>query len=451
MNRETQKPEVAPSCSTVFSPRPKSEGTICILGAPRGGTSMIAGLVRKLGFSMGEKLDKATNEDLEFITHRGMRSLFFKAERESDKVEYIRYVSQLIQDRNVKHPWWGWKDPISIYYIREIVPLLRNPHFIFVGRDPVAISQREFIEEGQTRPRILLDYMKFLFNAYSETVEFLSAQAKPTLLVSYERALRYPRQAASAVAEFLNVKPSNQFLTWVDAYISPDRFTGSIIELTPSAGALLGTTAAGKVLVGESVRFKAELAQGAVSANKYPADVPTEVSLYSEAARALNAGELETAQRLCLELMAVYAPQYKTLAEGPFSILIEQHIGAGIETGGELIYPDAICGTLYMLGMYHLLKTNAREGLLYFIIAARAMKYNIQNEKETAVLSRSLYWTSLLHAGIAAKALRRGDIIQDMVAEFDNALRWPLQRKERFGGEALLVKARERLRKEVES
>ena len=75
---------------------------------------------------------------------------------------------------------------------------------------------------------------------------------------------------------------------------------------------------------------------------------------------------------------------------------------------------------------------------------------NVPTIPEAIIRWQNLMNTSLLHAGLAAKALRRDDIIQDLVVELDNALSWPLQRKEPFGGEALLVKARERLRKEVE-
>ena len=49
--------------------------TICVLGTPRSGTSMIAGLLRIMGVDMGNHVWSGNNEDLEFLIHNGRSTL----------------------------------------------------------------------------------------------------------------------------------------------------------------------------------------------------------------------------------------------------------------------------------------------------------------------------------------------------------------------------------------
>jgi hypothetical protein len=44
------------------------EKTLVVLGSPRGGTSMLAGLLRELGVHMGDRIDRHNHEDQAFLS-----------------------------------------------------------------------------------------------------------------------------------------------------------------------------------------------------------------------------------------------------------------------------------------------------------------------------------------------------------------------------------------------
>ena len=44
---------------------------------------------------------------------------------------------------------WGWKDPLSIHYIDDVIKYLNNPFFVAVWRSPLAVAKGEarFLKE----------------------------------------------------------------------------------------------------------------------------------------------------------------------------------------------------------------------------------------------------------------------------------------------------------------
>jgi len=85
-------------------------------GVARGGTSMVAGAARGLGFYMGHALEN-NNEDLEF-----------KLQVAGADEEYHTGGA------NVQYRKWGWKFPAAANYLDELLAHVRNPHLI--GRVP---------------------------------------------------------------------------------------------------------------------------------------------------------------------------------------------------------------------------------------------------------------------------------------------------------------------------
>lgn len=444
--REKGQFRILDPCISIFQSEPKALGTICVLGAPRGGTSMIAGLLRKLGLPMGESLDEANNEDLEFTKHGGLRAIFFKPERAAEKEKYLTEMRAVIQRRNRSYSWWGWKDPISSYYVADLISVLRNPRFIFITRDPIAIAEREWSAEGTHHPPVLLDYMKFLFKAYGSTVEFLIAQRQPTLLASYERSLRFPRKTAQAVADFVGVRAEPDFLAWAEAYIAPDRPSGSIESswIAPTGQTLFEATAAFKTLMSTAGGASPALPVGLAEKNGASTQL---VSDYSEAAAALNNGLFPRSRELCESILRRYASEHPSLHNGAAGVLAEQIIGTS--TQGEAgNYPDPVGGALYMLGMCNLQTQRPQEALLHFFVAGRAMRSRLAAGND-CMLAQSLYWVTRLHEAMAAKALCRADIIVEIADEFEAALTWDDQRKAAFGGANLLETAYRRMAKEI--
>src|SRR5687768_290341 len=81
---------------------PHSGGTFVVLGAPRGGTSMVAGALHHLGLFMGQPLSQGSYEDATLITAISRQNL--------------GTVKKTIAARNREHAVWGWKQPAQVDY-----------------------------------------------------------------------------------------------------------------------------------------------------------------------------------------------------------------------------------------------------------------------------------------------------------------------------------------------
>jgi hypothetical protein len=408
---------VASPCTTILPARSESHRTICVIGAPRGGTSMIAGILRKLGVFMGDDVDPASNEDREFLVHGGIRKIFLDNTRQSERLSYINHVKSVIKSRNDRYDVRGWKDPISIFYIRDILDMIRNPVFLFITRDPGAIAQRERIEEQVTYRRRLLDYLKVALQAYDQSIDLITERSRPTLLISYERALRAPDQVGRAIARTLGTSVPLGFDEWVAAYIRPDRLDGSIeVDAVgmSSSTKQFGSTRAVEALVEESLRLRREgLIEPALESPDDPGDAAIGVTanrLYEMAAAALGRNGVEQAQNHAVAITSLYTEAFPQLADGPLGILAEELAGGGKSPE----YPDVVCGAYYLLGMSHLLRASAQHAIIYFSLAERTMRTRLQQSTPGSILSRANYWNCVLHLGISAKVLQRTTLAAQM-------------------------------------
>ena len=396
---------------TIFPPRAgKSARTICVLGVPRGGTSMVAGILRHLGVPMGLNIENATNEDRAFLNHRGERRLFWDPNRSSDRDQYISSILTLIEQRNTAFPTWGWKDPIALYYIREILPALRNICFIVVTRDPGAVAQRERLSEAVASRRKILDYMRICVTDYNRIMELILERSCPTLLVSYERTLRAPVKAGLKIAQFAGWEVPPGFEEWLTGYISGDRRDGSITK-QPAARSLANELAASPdldLLIDEGQRVRRDGLLG-------PKDVSTTAelkqagdALYQAGVARLNLGDPQQAEDHAFSILHMYSREFPFLLNGAIGVLGQEVAGSGIETATS--YPDHVGAAFYLLGMAAMLSGNARRALMNFSIAEAVMRARIERGEPNSILSEGNYWNCLLHRGIAAKVMRRVDV-----------------------------------------
>ncbi len=188
--------------------------TFCVLGAPRGGTSMVAGLLRLMGIHMGEHVDPANNEDKEFTCHQGDRSIFqFKGE---EFEIYLNSISKYINLKNKKHSIWGWKDPLSAYYVEEISPLLFEPFYIFVLRDPLAVALGEKNKNGSS----ILDSLSGCCSIYQKSIRFAIESQSPVLFISYEKAIQHKEDIVNGLELFSGVKIETKDKPLLESYIT---------------------------------------------------------------------------------------------------------------------------------------------------------------------------------------------------------------------------------------
>lgn len=181
-------------------PTPGAQKTVVVLGAFRGGTSLVARVLKALGVFMGAEFahpdrEYDTVEDAEFqrLLHR--RDLLTRAEIvPSDfRADEIASLRELIAERNARHDLWGWKYPGSVVWCLHagIERYLRNPHFVTVFRDPLAVFQHELDKDraGASGPR-RRDGRSFEWTGlqYRRLIEHVARSGAPHLLISYERA-----------------------------------------------------------------------------------------------------------------------------------------------------------------------------------------------------------------------------------------------------------------------
>lgn len=149
---------------------PATEGprTYVVFGVMRGGTTMVAGVIRALGIFMGEELNEDNQESALF------------ADRPLDD------MAGAVTRANAAHAVWGWKYPHAADYLDRLWPALRNPHLICVFRDSVANGQAlnrwhplgriQAVQEGLLRQQ--------------RNLNLIALRNCPSILVSYEKAER---------------------------------------------------------------------------------------------------------------------------------------------------------------------------------------------------------------------------------------------------------------------
>lgn len=160
------------------------ERTLIVVGVARGGTTMVASVLRALGVHMGDKLSSVV-EDLE--VSRPMEAHDLPALRE------------IVSRRNQAHAVWGFKRPGAVSYAHRYESELRNPEYVVVFRDPLAIANRNQLSVKQE----LLSGLADAARRTTELVEFIGSLRRRTLLLSYEKALLEPEHMVEAVARFV--------------------------------------------------------------------------------------------------------------------------------------------------------------------------------------------------------------------------------------------------------
>jgi hypothetical protein len=409
---------VAGPALTIFPPQRDQQRTICVLGAPRGGTSMVAGILRRLGVFMGSRIDESSNEDLAFLAHDGMRELFQQPERADDKARYLKDVIATIHDRSTNNDVWGWKDPISAFYLQDLLPHLTNPCFIVVTRDPAAIVQRERLEEGLTGHRNLLAYLRLISEVYANIAKLVDQRSRPTLLISYERALRAPHEAGRAIAGFVGFDAPADFDDWVADYVTPDRMNATIEALPrqhPAVARFAGNSAA-EILIEESVRVRSE---GVIASHvlEFGNITATANKLFQSAAAALNSQDYAAAQNSALAIIHLHSPQFTSLKDGALGAIAEHMFGGG----EEMCYPDVVAGAYYLMGISSLLMKSGQRALVNLSVAELMMRRRLDRQLPGSILSGSNYWSSVFHKGMAARALRRLDLVAQVQTALNDA------------------------------
>jgi hypothetical protein len=193
IRRRNSKGSDFPPCYTAYAAQPGNimeAKTVVIFGAPRGGTTMVAGVAIKCGLFMGDDLPINCEDPAFNIMELKKRNL-----------PIAPTIRETLKRRNVSSiGTWGWKFPRAAFYLDKVYESIVNPHFIIVYRDPLATASRAV---QQDKPIVeALDQVLTLHRMNHNVAETYKV---PTLFVSYDRAIAAREQTISSLCEFIGL------------------------------------------------------------------------------------------------------------------------------------------------------------------------------------------------------------------------------------------------------
>jgi hypothetical protein len=187
-------------------PEPTPQRTYVTFGVERGGTSLVAGVLRALGLYLGD-IPEGNNEDRAFHN------------------KTLGQMKATINKRNQDYDVWGWKYPTAAMYLPILSKSIRNAYFIVVYRDVIAtaLSRAQWDGEFIRRPgRLSIHETNAITNA---NTGFALATRRPCLLVSNEKATSRVSDLIDELADFLCVeRPNDELRAKIIAYTEPGRY-----------------------------------------------------------------------------------------------------------------------------------------------------------------------------------------------------------------------------------
>lgn len=178
-------------------------GCVVVLGQPRGGTSVVAGLCHLIGVRMGRDIDPSNMEAREFlglVKHEDFRARFESA------LDELKFGTQL----------FGFKDPAAVDYWQRVADLVPDPLFVVVFRDPVAIAERQRLDGADFAESLCQVGLR-----QSALVRLVAETKFPTAVVSYERLLGDTRRAYEQLSQFVTGSVSLRIAELVHEAVRP--------------------------------------------------------------------------------------------------------------------------------------------------------------------------------------------------------------------------------------
>ena len=179
--------------------------TLIVLGAPRGGTSAIAGALAATGLFMGGGASGPVFESL---------ALANAIEKGEDTK-----VRELIGAFDAEHDVWAFKRPGYNNYVGQYHSFFRNPIYLVILRDPVATANRGYISS-----RLKANFTKKLhhiLSIQSRILGFLDSSGAPAVLISYEKLLQSPESTLRLVFAATGLKIGPEALAAAAAFVEP--------------------------------------------------------------------------------------------------------------------------------------------------------------------------------------------------------------------------------------
>jgi len=193
--------------------------TVVILGMHRSGTSMIGGVLARLGINMGESFRDTRivsnplgfYEDTDFLNLN--KEILYEAGgswENPPKIEQImsqqdKFKNKIQELFSNKTQFWGWKDPRTSLTIRLFLPFLSNPYFIVCYRDPNEVAKSLY-----KRSRMRYEEAIKLGNFYKTEIEnfFKDFPELKKIRLNYHQIISNPRESIDNITKFLDIEVS---------------------------------------------------------------------------------------------------------------------------------------------------------------------------------------------------------------------------------------------------
>lgn len=193
----------------------RGEKTIVILGVARGGTSMVAGILRHLGVFLGDKAAAPVFEDVRLA--------------EAIEASDMAGARAIVSAYDSVHPVWGFKRPGLVEHLSWAPALFRHPAYVFIFRDVLAIGNRNALSMKSD----VLKSMKQSLRQYEVMREFIATTDAPALLVSNEKALIHPTEFVSELVAWTGLEVTSEQVARATASIvidPPDYLNASRLQ-----------------------------------------------------------------------------------------------------------------------------------------------------------------------------------------------------------------------------
>jgi hypothetical protein len=200
LNRPLSGTPVKNRCLIINPPRPSERfKTVVVLGVERGGTSMVAGVLRALGVDLGKRVG-LNHEDARFITTDPQR------------------LKRIIAIRNQEAAVWGFKMPNAATILDFFEANLRHPNYLVVHRNLASVAD-SWHQRGAGE---YLGAIERGLEFHRLIVQHLRRSKRPAMIVNYERATADKRGAVEDLAAFLGLEVGEQVIERAVGIVSDD-------------------------------------------------------------------------------------------------------------------------------------------------------------------------------------------------------------------------------------
>ncbi len=208
---------------------------VVVLGMHRSGTSLVSGVLSKMGVNMGKRLlkpsvenPKGYFEDLEFfnlnatILHEAGGD--WKAPPNKETLLKVMKKNRekfrdIINRKNKNSKLWGWKDPRTVLTIDGYMNFLspKKTKFIIVFRNSLTIAHSLNKKKKEKFRVKVIDGLELSSIYNCELARFIKKYPRYSkLFLAYESILQNKEENIKKISEFIGIKANDNIYSFID-------------------------------------------------------------------------------------------------------------------------------------------------------------------------------------------------------------------------------------------